>query len=102
MTAQLVEFPTGRPFQMRTVTLLTLQGAPFATAGFLPGDPGAPWAWICECVAREWGVEEDAVGTLEPHEDEGGGDFITVDGLPAYRVQIGRNAVGGASTSERC
>jgi hypothetical protein len=67
------------------VTLLTLEGAPFASAGFLPGDPGAPWAWIQSLVASEWGVEEDAVGTLESEED---GDLITVDGLPMYRVAL--------------
>jgi hypothetical protein len=61
-----------------------LEGAPFASAGFLPGDPGAPWAWIQSVVAEQWGVEEDAVGTLESEE----GDFVTVDGLPMYRVAL--------------
>jgi hypothetical protein len=73
---------------MRHVTLLHLSGALFATAGFLPGDAGAPWAWIQETVAAECGVAEDAVGCAEAGE-EGGGDFVTVDGLPVYRVQIG-------------
>jgi hypothetical protein len=67
---------------MRHVTLLTLAGAHFASAGFLPGDPGALWAWMQETVAHEWGVEEDAVGALESDE----GDLITVDGMPVYRV----------------
>jgi hypothetical protein len=71
-----------RPRTLRTVTLLTLTGTLFATAGFLPGDPGAPWAWMQETVAHEWGVEEDAVGALEGED----GDLITVDGMPVYRV----------------
>jgi hypothetical protein len=72
--------PTSRT--LRTVTLLTLDGRPAFHAGFLPGDPGAPWAWMQETVAHEWGVEEDAVGAVESDE----GDFVTVDGMPVYRV----------------
>jgi hypothetical protein len=72
----------------RTVRLLRLDGTEFASAGF-PNGPGlasAPWSWICETVSRELDVSEDAVHVLE---GEDGTDFITVDGLPVYRVAIG-------------
>jgi hypothetical protein len=70
---------------MRHVHLVTLTGTPWASAGFLPGDPGAPWAWIQECVALEWGVGEEQVGALEGEEGE---DFVTVDGLVVLRVAL--------------
>jgi hypothetical protein len=76
---------------MRHVTLLTLDGRQFATAGFLPGLASAPWAWICETVVAECGCDEEDVGCQEAGE-EGGGDLVTVDGLPVYRVAIGRPA----------
>jgi hypothetical protein len=76
----------------RTVRLVRLDGTEFARAGFPvsgPPDPGAPWAWIVETVAAELGVPESQVGCLEPDNDEdGGGDYVTVDGLPVYRVDI--------------
>lgn len=78
-----------RPKTMRHVTLLHLDGHPWHTAGFLPGDAGAPWAWIVETVSREHECSEEAVGCAEPDEDEGGGDFVTIDGERAYRVKIG-------------
>jgi hypothetical protein len=77
---------------LRHVTLLHLDGRQFATAGFLPGLASDPWAWICETVATELDVSEEAVGCLEPDESDGGGDFVTVDGLPVYRVAIGGRA----------
>lgn len=67
-----------------TVRLLHLDGSPWCSAGFLPGDPpGSHWAWIVETVAREWSVDEDQVGTLETDD----GDVVTVDGLPVCRVE---------------
>lgn len=82
--------PKGTTPTMRHVTLLHLDGRQWATAGFLPGCAGAPWAWIQEIVAHEHECSEDDVGCAEPDEDEGGGDFVTVRGEPYYRVKIGR------------
>lgn len=86
MTATLLTFP--KPLHLprpRTVTLLTLSGAPFCSAGFLPGDPGAPWAWIQSCVSEEWGCSEEQVGASEGNDGE---DFVTVDGVPVVRVGL--------------
>lgn len=90
MTATILPFPTfPRPLVLpkpRTVTLLALSSdAVWATAGFLPGDPGAPWAWICEVVAREVGCSEEEVGTAEGDD----GDVVTAEGIPICRVEIG-------------
>lgn len=77
----------------RTVRLLRLDGTEFASAGFPTNvrDPGAPWAWIQETVAHELSVSEDAIGCLEPGNDEDDGrDYVTVDGLPVYRVEFVR------------
>lgn len=85
-TAQIITFP--RPLvirSMRHVTLLCLTSDKvWATAGFTPGDPGAPWAWIQETVAREFGCAEDAVKTLETDDC----DMITADGMPVCRVKL--------------
>jgi hypothetical protein len=78
------------------VNLLHLDGRLFATAGFLPGDPGAAWAWIQETVACEEGCSEDDVRSGESEE----GDTVCVDGLPVYMVEIVRPrrwAAGSAS-----
>lgn len=96
MTATILPFPPqpARPAPsyprtrgtMRHVTLLRLTSdAIFATAGFLPGDPGAPWAWIQETVAAEVGCSEEDVHVLETEED---GDVITADGIPICRVAL--------------
>jgi hypothetical protein len=77
---------------MRHVTLLHLDGRPFATAGFLPGSASRPWEWIVETVAAECECAEESVGCQEPGEDEGGGDFVTVDGMRVYQVAIGHRA----------
>lgn len=91
MTATLLQFPTHRlPPRPRTVSLLRLDGTPWASAGFLPGDPGAPWAWIQECVAAECGCNEDDVHAIEGGEESGFADLITADGIPVYRAVIGR------------
>lgn len=84
MTATVLSFPTGYPLTLRHVTLLRLDAGEtlMATAGFLPGDPGAPWAWICEVVAAECECHEDEVHVLEGDE----GDLITADGFPVCRV----------------
>ena len=71
---------------MRHVTLLRLDGRTWATAGFLPGDPGAPWAWIQETIAHECECNEDDVTVLETEDD---GDLITADGIPVARVAFG-------------
>lgn len=71
--------------EMRHVTLLALDADRiWATAGFLPGDPGAPWAWIQETVAHEVGCSEEDVHVLEGDE----GDVITADGMPVCRVAL--------------
>jgi hypothetical protein len=83
--------PPTRPLpKPRTVTLLHLDGRQFASAGFLPGLASAPWSWICEVVAAELECNEEDVGCAESED----GDLITVDGIPVYRVAIGRNATG--------
>lgn len=93
MTATILPFPP-RPAQpnfprtsshMRHVTLLRLSGELMATAGFLPGDPGAPWAWIQETVALEVGCLEEEVHVLECMEE---GDLITAEGIPVCRVAL--------------
>lgn len=93
MTATILPFPP-RPAQpafprthsnMRHVTLLRLSGELMATAGFLPGDPGAPWAWICEVVAAEYECHEEDVHVLECMEE---GDLITAEGIPVCRVAL--------------
>jgi hypothetical protein len=87
-TAQVLPFPRTRI--LRHVTLLTLDGRPAFQAGFFPGDPGAPWAWICEVVARECSCSENDVHALEGDEESDFADLITADGIPAYRAVIGR------------
>lgn len=76
---------------MRHVRILHLDGREFASAGFLPGLASAPWEWIAETVAAECECRPEQVGCMEPPEDdEGPGrDFITVDGLPCYRIGFG-------------
>lgn len=95
-TATILPFPAPAPQrQMRHITLVRLNPAEtiMATAGFLPGDPGAPWAWICEVVAAECECNEEDVHVLE---DETGdvGDLITADGIPVAKCVFG--AVGYA------
>jgi hypothetical protein len=88
MTAQLVQFPPAASHRLiSTVTLLHLDGRLFCTAGFLPGDPGAPWAWIQETVSAELECSEDDVHSGESEE---GPDTVTVDGIPVYMVEIKR------------
>lgn len=69
---------------LKHITLLTLDGRFFATAGFLPGSIGDAWAWVQETVAREAGCHEDDVHVLEDPEGEFG-DLITADGMPVYQ-----------------
>lgn len=83
-------FPAA-PRMHRTVQLVSLTGHVFASAGFPTADrdPGAPWDWIVETVAHELSVREDQIGALESdNDDDAGGDYVTVDGLPVYRVEI--------------
>lgn len=69
--------------QVHTVRLLHLDGRPFASTGFLPGDPpAARWDWIAETVAAECECDPDEVDCMESDD----GDMITVDGLPVYYV----------------
>lgn len=90
MTATILTFPkpTTLP-QMRHVTLVRLNPREtiMATAGFLPGDPSAPWAWIAETVAADCECAEEDVHCLE---DEEAGDLITADGIPVARVLFGQ------------
>jgi hypothetical protein len=83
--------PKTRQPSLRHVHLTHLDGRLFATAGFLPGLASAPWSWICEVVAAELECNEEDVGCQEANEDDLDGDFVTVDGIPAYRVAIGRS-----------
>ncbi len=80
--------PKTRPAPtLRHVHLTHLDGRPFCSAGFLPGLASAPWSWICEVVAAELECNEEDVGCME-HEAE---DFVTVDGIPCYKMAIGRS-----------
>lgn len=89
MTATLLTFPVQRSQLLFShVNLLHLDGRLFATAGFLPGDPGAAWAWIQETVATELECAEEAVASGESDD----GDTVCVDGLPVYMVEIVRPA----------
>ena len=92
MTATIHYLPRTTP-AMRHVTLVRLnpQETLMATAGFLPGDPSAPWAWICEVVAQECECSEEDVHCLE---DEEAGDLITADGIPVVRVLFGAVSYG--------
>lgn len=63
------------------VNLHALDGRLFASAGFLPGDPGAAWAWIVETVTAECECTEAQVNVGED-------DTVTIDGLPVYTVEI--------------
>lgn len=62
-------------------TIRTLDGRPFASAGFTH-DSGDVWAWMQETVAHECGVAPNQVG-LDETDD---GDVLTVDGVPAYKL----------------
>jgi hypothetical protein len=66
---------------LSTVTLLHLDGRELATSAFLPGNPGDAWSWIVETVAREMGCLEEEVHARDT-------DVVTVEGIPAYRVEI--------------
>jgi hypothetical protein len=70
----------------RTVRLLHLDGTPFVEKAFKPGPADAPWAWIRETVAGELGCAPESVGCVDA--PEGGGDLVTVDGLPVYCVDF--------------
>jgi hypothetical protein len=69
----------------RTVRLVTLDGRELASADFC--GPESAWSWIADTAAREVGCAPDDVHCLE---DPGnGGDLVTVDGLPVYRIVHG-------------
>ena len=84
MSATIHILPTV-PRTMRHVSLLHLDGRLWATAGFMPGDPGAPWAWIQETIAAECECNEDDVTVLETDD----GDLVTADGIPVATVAFG-------------
>jgi hypothetical protein len=69
----------------RTVRILTLDGRPWASAGFSGGLPSDAWAWIAETVAQDCECDPEDVH-CEESED---GDLITVDGRPVYKTGIG-------------
>jgi hypothetical protein len=73
----------------RTVQIVNLNGHVFASAGFPTDvrDPGAPWEWIVETVAHELSCRPDQVSSDEGPDGE---DFVTIDGIPVYRVEIKR------------
>lgn len=64
----------------RTITLLHLDGRPWASAGFT--GPADAWGWIAETVAHEHGCDEDDVH-CEESED---GDVVTVGGEALYKI----------------
>jgi hypothetical protein len=76
----LIPFP--RP-ALRHITLLQLDGRPWATAGFT--GPSDAWGWVAETVAHEHAVSEDDVGCIEDP-DGAGLDLVTVEGMPVYRI----------------
>lgn len=79
--------------QIRTTRLLHLDGREWASAGFM--GPGDAWGWIVESVAAECECAEDDVHCVE--DPEGGGDLVTVDGLPCYRIAHGHAGSSGGS-----
>ncbi len=84
MSATILLFPPHRAARLRsTISLYHLDGSHFASAGFLPGDPGAQWRWIVESVAATLGCDEADVGTAD-------NDLVTAGGIPAYMVEIVR------------
>lgn len=86
-TATLIPFPPARSTRLMShVNLLHLDGRLFATAGFLPGDPGAAWAWIRSIVAAELECSEDDIRCGESDD----GDTVCVEGVPVYLVEIAR------------
>lgn len=64
----------------RTLTLLHLDGRPWASAGFT--GPGDAWGWIAETVATEHGADPEDVH-CEESED---GDLVTLQGAAMYRI----------------
>lgn len=70
----------------RTVTITTLDGRPWASAGFSGGLPSDAWAWVAETVAAECSCSEDDVSVAESED----GDLITVEGVPVYKIGIAR------------
>lgn len=75
---------TTLPVRTRWVSLCNIEtGARVATSSHF--GPSGAWEWIAESVAAELAVDEDAVGCME--DPEGEGDFVTVDGLPVYRIE---------------
>jgi hypothetical protein len=68
----------------RTISLLHLDGRPWASAGFAGGLPSDAWAWVCETVAAECGADPDDVGCAESED----GDVVTVSGVAVYRLGI--------------
>jgi hypothetical protein len=90
LEAQIIPFPSPaakRAPVVRWTRLLHLDGREWCSTGFFDGGPGAAWAWIVETVAAELSCSEESVGCMECSEDdEVRGDFVTVDGLPCYRI----------------
>lgn len=76
------------PVKPRTcwTVIAQLDGRRWATGSHF-GPEGA-WGWIVDTVAHEHGCSEDQIGNLEGDEDQyDGDDLVTIDGLPAYRIQ---------------
>jgi hypothetical protein len=83
VTATILTFPIHAASRLlSTVSLLRLDGTLFTSKDFLPGDPGAAWAWICKTVAAELECAESEV--------HAGDDAVCVEGLPVYIVEIVR------------
>jgi hypothetical protein len=84
MTATLLAFPPAAMGRLvSTVRLLHLDGRPFASTGFLPGNPGAQWEWIQETVAAELGADPESIHATDD-------DLVTVEGIPCFTCEIRR------------
>ncbi len=88
MTATVLLFPPAASARLQsTVSLFHLDGRLFASAGFLPGDPGTAWGWIVETVAAALDCDEADVHCADDC------DLVTAGGIPAYMVEILRPSI---------
>ena len=59
-------------------------GRPIFSADFTDNRNGDIWDWMQSVVSAEHECSVDDVGLLETDD----GDIVTIDGLPAYRIEI--------------
>ncbi|XUM19782.1 hypothetical protein ACRAVF_19135 [Bradyrhizobium oligotrophicum S58] len=78
MTATILQFPA--PFQrLRTVTIESMDGSPFASGQFPAGEVTRAWMWIEDRVRDQVGPCD--VGVADD-------DVLTADGMPVARVVL--------------